>query len=63
MADRLRNCLLREESVTYGYILLYIALSSGQIFFNKVIPPLKSLLHFQFLSLVFARYVCMNVLE
>ncbi|KAE9456311.1 hypothetical protein C3L33_11786, partial [Rhododendron williamsianum] len=35
MADRTRNYLVREEFLTYGYILLYIALSSGQIFFNK----------------------------
>jgi hypothetical protein len=27
---------MRAEFVTYAYILLYIALSSGQIFFNKV---------------------------
>ncbi|KAF7146529.1 hypothetical protein RHSIM_Rhsim04G0033000 [Rhododendron simsii] len=35
MADRTRNYLVREEFLTYAYILLYIALSSGQIFFNK----------------------------
>ncbi|KAL3632243.1 hypothetical protein CASFOL_025227 [Castilleja foliolosa] len=35
MADPPREWL-REEFITYAYILLYIALSSAQIFFNKV---------------------------
>ncbi|KAL0320538.1 UNVERIFIED_CONTAM: putative sugar phosphate/phosphate translocator [Sesamum radiatum] len=35
MADPDRKWL-RQEFTTYAYILLYIALSSGQIFFNKV---------------------------
>ncbi|KAH9723757.1 putative sugar phosphate/phosphate translocator [Citrus sinensis] len=35
MADRERR-MFREQVLTYAYILLYIALSSGQIFFNKV---------------------------
>lgn len=35
MADRRRR-FEKEEVLTYAYILLYIALSSGQIFFNKV---------------------------
>lgn len=34
MADR--RSFLSEGAVTYAYLLLYIALSSGQIFFNKV---------------------------
>ncbi|KAE8124579.1 hypothetical protein FH972_019447 [Carpinus fangiana] len=37
MADRAR-AFCKEEVVTYAYLLLYIALSSGQIFFNKVRP-------------------------
>ncbi|KAG6534985.1 hypothetical protein ZIOFF_008899 [Zingiber officinale] len=32
--DWIRRC--GEGGITYAYILLYIALSSGQIFFNKV---------------------------
>lgn len=37
MADRNRNrSFLRDEYVTYASILIYIILSSGQIFFNKV---------------------------
>ncbi|KAI4342436.1 hypothetical protein MLD38_027064 [Melastoma candidum] len=38
MADR-----LREGVVTYAYILLYIALSSGQIFFNKWVLSSKEI--------------------
>ncbi|CAK9155330.1 unnamed protein product, partial [Ilex paraguariensis] len=34
IADQIGK-LVRDEVVTYFYILLYIALSSGQIFFNK----------------------------
>lgn len=34
MADRSGRS--KEGFVTYGYILIYIVLSSGQIFFNKV---------------------------
>nr|CAN71953.1 hypothetical protein VITISV_024311 [Vitis vinifera] len=36
MADREKK-FLSEGTITYAYILLYIALSSGQIFFNKVL--------------------------
>ena len=35
MADQGKK-FASEGMITYGYILLYIALSSGQIFFNKV---------------------------
>ena len=31
--------LKKEGILTYAYLLLYIALSSGQIFFNKVFSP------------------------
>ncbi|KAA8524093.1 hypothetical protein F0562_010476 [Nyssa sinensis] len=34
MAGRMRK-FVKEEVITLAYILLYIALSSGQIFFNK----------------------------
>ncbi|KAL4555273.1 hypothetical protein LXL04_037888 [Taraxacum kok-saghyz] len=37
MADQSSNPPVREGMLTYCYLLLYIALSSGQIFFNKVI--------------------------
>ncbi|KAL4574170.1 hypothetical protein LXL04_020995 [Taraxacum kok-saghyz] len=37
MADQSSNPPAREGMLTYCYLLLYIALSSGQIFFNKVI--------------------------
>ena len=36
MADRFR-AFCKDEILTYAYLLLYIALSSGQIFFNKVL--------------------------
>ncbi|KAL3325643.1 hypothetical protein AABB24_036728 [Solanum stoloniferum] len=35
MADRVRR-VMSEGVLTYAYILLYISLSSGQIFFNKI---------------------------
>jgi len=42
MADRSRiRGFLREEHVTYASILLYITLSSGQIFFNKVLSQIS----------------------
>lgn len=37
MADRRAEGFFKGEVLTYAYLLLYIALSSGQIFFNKVI--------------------------
>ncbi|KAL2472742.1 putative sugar phosphate/phosphate translocator [Forsythia ovata] len=42
MADRNRKWMT-EELVTYAYILLYIALSSGQIFFNKWVLSSKEI--------------------
>ncbi|RWV93574.1 hypothetical protein GW17_00043962 [Ensete ventricosum] len=51
VVKRIRRC--GEGGITYGYILLYIALSSSQIFFNKVtllnailIPRVANFLHF-----------------
>ena len=41
-ADRSKG-VVRDEFATYAYILLYIALSSGQIFFNKVLTVLTSI--------------------
>ncbi|AEE32978.1 Sugar phosphate transporter domain [Arabidopsis suecica] len=44
MADRSRiRGFLREEHVTYASILLYITLSSGQIFFNKWVLSSKEI--------------------
>lgn len=54
MADRSRKWA-REEFATYTYILIDIALSSGQIFFNKVI---SSLLFFSFLHLLRCTFIC-----
>ncbi|KAK8676982.1 hypothetical protein V6N13_142539 [Hibiscus sabdariffa] len=36
MADPVKKKMLKEEILTYAYLILYIALSSGQIFFNKI---------------------------
>ncbi|KAJ8459678.1 hypothetical protein OPV22_032604 [Ensete ventricosum] len=59
-ADLIRRC--GEGGMTYGYILLYIALSSGQIFFNKWVlsskqinfpyPVALTLLHMLFSSVL-----------
>ncbi|CAL9763640.1 unnamed protein product [Musa acuminata subsp. burmannicoides] len=60
VVKRIRNC--GEGGSTYGYILLYIALSSGQIFFNKWVlsskqinfpyPVALTLLHMLFSSVL-----------
>ncbi|KAK2968722.1 hypothetical protein RJ640_005909, partial [Escallonia rubra] len=62
MADRLRN-MVREEALTYAYILLYIALSSGQIFFNKWVLSSKEInfpypLGLTLLHMVFSSVLC-----
>ncbi|KAI8557963.1 hypothetical protein RHMOL_Rhmol04G0051700 [Rhododendron molle] len=63
MADRTRNYLVREEFLTYAYILLYIALSSGQIFFNKWVLSSKEInfpypLGLTLLHMVFSSVLC-----
>ncbi|KAL3631505.1 hypothetical protein CASFOL_024489 [Castilleja foliolosa] len=62
MADQPRKWL-REEFVTYAYILLYIALSSGQIFFNKWVLSSKEInfpypLGLTLLHMVFSSVLC-----
>ncbi|KAK3000429.1 LOW QUALITY PROTEIN: hypothetical protein RJ639_021333 [Escallonia herrerae] len=62
MADRLKN-IVREEALTYAYILLYIALSSGQIFFNKWVLSSKEInfpypLGLTLLHMVFSSVLC-----
>ncbi|KAK6132553.1 hypothetical protein DH2020_033655 [Rehmannia glutinosa] len=62
MADRHRKWA-REEFVTYAYILLYIALSSGQIFFNKWVLSSKEInfpypLGLTLLHMVFSSVLC-----
>ncbi|KAK6132512.1 hypothetical protein DH2020_033721 [Rehmannia glutinosa] len=62
MADRHRKWV-REEFVTYAYILLYIALSSGQIFFNKWVLSSKEInfpypLGLTLLHMVFSSVLC-----
>ncbi|KAL4583587.1 hypothetical protein LXL04_008165 [Taraxacum kok-saghyz] len=43
MADQSSNPPAREGMLTYCYLLLYIALSSGQIFFNKWVLSSKEI--------------------
>ncbi|KAJ8534522.1 hypothetical protein K7X08_016250 [Anisodus acutangulus] len=62
MADRERK-LTSEGVVTYAYILLYIALSSGQIFFNKWVLSSKEInfpypLALTLLHMVFSSVLC-----
>lgn len=62
MADRRRN-FFKEEVLTYAYILLYIALSSGQIFFNKWVLSSKEInfpypLGLTLLHMVFSSVLC-----
>ncbi|XP_009591613.1 probable sugar phosphate/phosphate translocator At3g14410 isoform X2 [Nicotiana tomentosiformis] len=62
MADQRRK-LMSEGVVTYAYILLYIALSSGQIFFNKWVLSSKEInfpypLALTLLHMVFSSVLC-----
>ncbi|KAL0301309.1 UNVERIFIED_CONTAM: putative sugar phosphate/phosphate translocator [Sesamum radiatum] len=62
MADPNRKWL-RQEFATYAYILLYIALSSGQIFFNKWVLSSKEInfpypLGLTLLHMVFSSALC-----
>ncbi|VVA97620.1 unnamed protein product [Arabis nemorensis] len=62
MADRSRG-FMRDEFVTYAYILLYIALSSGQIFFNKWVLSSKEInfpypLGLTLLHMIFSSVLC-----
>ncbi|XP_073298050.1 probable sugar phosphate/phosphate translocator At3g14410 isoform X3 [Primulina huaijiensis] len=62
MADRSRKWV-REEFVTYAYILIYIALSSGQIFFNKWVLSSKEInfpypLGLTMLHMIFSSVLC-----
>ncbi|XP_015888345.2 probable sugar phosphate/phosphate translocator At3g14410 [Ziziphus jujuba] len=61
MADR--NPVLKAELLTYAYLLLYIALSSGQIFFNKWVLSSKEInfpypLGLTLLHMVFSSVLC-----
>ncbi|KAL6554330.1 hypothetical protein OROMI_020003 [Orobanche minor] len=62
MADRGRKWV-GEETLTYAYILIYIALSSGQIFFNKWVLSSKEMnfpypLGLTLLHMVFSSVLC-----
>ncbi|CAH8348526.1 unnamed protein product [Eruca vesicaria subsp. sativa] len=61
-ADRSKS-FVRDEFVTYAYILLYIALSSGQIFFNKWVLSSKEInfpypLGLTLLHMIFSSVLC-----
>ncbi|XP_042041794.1 probable sugar phosphate/phosphate translocator At3g14410 isoform X1 [Salvia splendens] len=65
MADRYTNWM-KEEFKTYAYILIYIALSSGQIFFNKWVLSSKEMnfpypLGLTLLHMVFSSALCFFV--
>ncbi|KAJ4976379.1 hypothetical protein NE237_001485 [Protea cynaroides] len=62
MAGRIGR-LFREEGLTYAYLILYIALSSGQIFFNKWVLSSKQInfpypLGLTLLHMVFSSVLC-----
>ncbi|KAL4588896.1 hypothetical protein LXL04_001794 [Taraxacum kok-saghyz] len=62
MADHIRNSS-RKEMLTYSYLLIYIALSSGQIFFNKWVLSSKEInfpypLGLTLLHMVFSSVIC-----
>ncbi|EPS69546.1 hypothetical protein M569_05219, partial [Genlisea aurea] len=62
MADQHRKCL-QGEFLTYAYLLLYIILSSGQIFFNKWILSSKEInfpfpLALTLLHMLFSSVLC-----
>nr|GMD87597.1 probable sugar phosphate/phosphate translocator At3g14410 [Ipomoea batatas] len=62
MADPPKK-IVKEEALTYAYILLYIALSSGQIFFNKWVLSSKEInfpypLALTLLHMVFSSVAC-----
>lgn len=61
--DKSRMCKLRESGVTYAYILLYVALSSGQIFFNKWVLSSKQInfpypVGLTLLHMLFSSFLC-----
>ncbi|KAL4277947.1 hypothetical protein GQ457_03G024960 [Hibiscus cannabinus] len=63
MADPVKKKMLREEFVTYAYLILYIALSSGQIFFNKWVLSSKEInfpypLGLTLLHMLFSSVLC-----
>ncbi|KAK8691390.1 hypothetical protein V6N13_074901 [Hibiscus sabdariffa] len=63
MADPVKKKMLKEEFVTYAYIILYIALSSGQIFFNKWVLSSKEInfpypLGLTLLHMLFSSVLC-----
>lgn len=62
MADRFR-AFCKDEILTYAYLLLYIAFSSGQIFFNKWVLSSKEInfpypLGLTLLHMVFSSVLC-----
>ncbi|KAE8713605.1 putative sugar phosphate/phosphate translocator [Hibiscus syriacus] len=63
MADPVKKKILKEEIITYAYLILYIVLSSGQIFFNKWVLSSKEInfpypLGLTLLHMVFSSVLC-----
>ncbi|KAL5716150.1 hypothetical protein ACHQM5_017879 [Ranunculus cassubicifolius] len=69
MADRItREKSIRDEALTYAYILLYIFLSSGQIFFNKWVLSSKQInfpypLGLTLLHMIFSSVLCFLLIK
>ncbi|XP_022142886.1 probable sugar phosphate/phosphate translocator At3g14410 [Momordica charantia] len=69
MADpRAREGFFKGEVLTYAYLLLYIALSSGQIFFNKWVLSSKEInfpypLALTLLHMVFSSILCFILIK
>ncbi|KAG7015073.1 putative sugar phosphate/phosphate translocator [Cucurbita argyrosperma subsp. argyrosperma] len=68
MADRRVEGFFKGEVLTYAYLLLYISLSSGQIFFNKWVLSSKEInfpypLALTLLHMVFSSILCFLLIK
>ncbi|KAL0546835.1 hypothetical protein IC582_016753 [Cucumis melo] len=68
MADRRAEGFFKGEVLTYAYLLLYIALSSGQIFFNKWVLSSKEInfpypLALTLLHMIFSSILCFILIK
>ncbi|CAK9324381.1 unnamed protein product [Citrullus colocynthis] len=68
MVDRRAEGFFKGEVLTYAYLLLYIALSSGQIFFNKWVLSSKEInfpypLALTLLHMIFSSILCFILIK
>ncbi|XP_022931478.1 probable sugar phosphate/phosphate translocator At3g14410 [Cucurbita pepo subsp. pepo] len=68
MADRRVEGFFKGEVLTYAYLLLYISLSSGQIFFNKWVLSSKEInfpypLALTLLHMIFSSILCFLLIK